>query len=158
MTAPRRGTLPARPWRVVLDTNIVVSALLFTRGSAVRVRQAWQAGQVLPLASRATAAELMRVLAYPKLRLSAEDQAELLADYLPAAAVVAVPDPPPAVPRCRDPYDLPFLHLAAAGRADALVTGDADLLALAGQTPWRILTLADLLAHLAAPTQDTAVP
>ena len=155
MTTPRRSTRPARPWRVVLDTNIVVSALLFTRGPAVRVRQAWHAGQLLPLASRATVAELVRVLAYPKFRLAPEDQAELLADYLPATTVVPVPDPPPTVPPCRDPHDLPFLHLASVGRADALVTGDADLLALAGLTPWRILTLAKLLTHLPAPTQDT---
>jgi len=150
MTPPRHGIRKARPWRVVLDTNVVVSALLFTRGEAVRVRVAWQAGHVLPLASRATVAELVRVLAYPKFKLSAEDQAELLADYLPAATVVTVTEPPPAVPQCRDPHDLPFLHLAAAGRADALVTGDGDLLALAGQTPWRILTLAELLDHLPA--------
>ena len=158
MTPPRRGIRKARPWRVVLDTNVVVSALLFTRGAAVRVRKAWQAGHVLPLASRATVAELVRVLAYPEFRLSAEDQAELLADYLPVAAVVPVPDPPPAVPACRDPHDLPFLHLAAAGRADALVTGDADLLALAGQTAWRILTLAELLVQLPAPAEGAPAP
>jgi putative PIN family toxin of toxin-antitoxin system len=146
--APRR----ARPWRVVLDTNIVVSALLFTHGPAARVREAWHAGQLLPLASRATVAELVRVLAYPKFRLSADEQTELLADYLPATAVVSVPEPPPDVPTCRDTHDLPFLHLAAAGRANALVTGNADLLALAGKTPWRILTLAELLVHLPNPT------
>ena len=150
MTTRRRATSLARPWRVVLDTNIVISALVFTRGPAVRVRQAWHGGVVLPLASRATVAELVRVLAYPKFRLSAEDQAELLGDYLPAATVVSVPEPPPAVPPCRDRHDLAFLHLAAAGRAHALVTGDADLLALAGQTPWRILTLAEMLARLPA--------
>ena len=150
MTTRRPATSQARPWRVVLDTNVVVSALVFTHGPAVRVRQAWQGGEVLPLANRATVAELVRVLAYPKFRLSAEDQAELLGDYLPAATVVSVPEPPPAVPPCRDPHDLAFLHLAAAGRADALVTGDADPLALAGQTPWRILTLAEMVARLPA--------
>jgi len=153
MTTPRPGARQARPRRVVLDTNVVVSALVFTRGPAVRVRQAWLAGQVLPLAGRATVTELMRVLAYPKFRLSREDQAELLADYLPAITVVPVPEPPPAVPPCRDPLDRPFLHLAAAGRADALVTGDADLLALAGLTPWRILTLAELLAQRPTPAE-----
>jgi len=59
------------------------------------------------------------------------------------------------MPPCRDPHDLPFLHLAAAGRADALVSGDADLLTLAGLTRWRILTLAGLLTHLPALTPDT---
>ena len=150
MTPQRRGSKPAVRWRVVLDTNVVVSALLFTRGPAVRVREAWHAGQIVPLASRATVDELVRVLAYPKFRLSAEDQAELLADYLPLTTVVTVSEPPPVVPRCREPHDQPFLHLAAAGRAHALVTGDEDLLALAGQTRWRILTVAALLDHLPA--------
>src|SRR5262249_48764253 len=65
MTTARPGGRRTRKWRVVLDTNVVVSALLFTRGATVRLREAWQAGEVLPLASRATAAELVRVLAYP---------------------------------------------------------------------------------------------
>ena len=151
MTPPRRGSRRAKPWRVVLDTNVVVSALLFGKGPAVRVREAWHARLVLPLASRATVAELVRVLAYPKFRLSSEDQGELLADYLPLVTVVTVSDPPPRVPPCRDPHDVPFLHLAAAGRADALVTGDGDLLALAGQTRWRIVTVAELLEHLPLP-------
>lgn len=86
---------------------------------------------MLPLVSTETARELMRVLAYPKFELDARQQQELLADYLPWAEVVNVPEPPPRVPACRDVNDLPFLYLAAAGRAGVLVTGDADLLALA---------------------------
>ena len=120
------------PPRVVLDTNVVLSALLFGRGPAAPVRAGWQAGRCVPLASAATAEELVRVLAYPKFGLSAAEQEDLLADVLPWAQVVHVPDPPPAAPACRDPFDLPFLHLAIAGRAQALVSGDRDLLALAG--------------------------
>jgi uncharacterized protein len=146
--AATAGSRVGRPWRVVLDTHVVVSALLFARGPTARVRQAWLAGEVLPLASRATVAELMRVLSYPKFRLSPDERAELLADYLPAAIVVTVPEPAPEVPLCRDPHDLVFLQLAAAGKADALVTGDADLMALAGQTRWRIVTPAELVGCL----------
>ena len=119
------------PRRVVLDTNVVLSALLFGGGPAARVRAGWQAGHFVPLASAATARELVRVLAYPKFRLSAAEQQDLLADYLPWVQVVAIPDPPPVVPPCRDPFDLPFLYLAIAGRAHTLVSGDKDLLALA---------------------------
>ena len=118
--------------RVVLDTNVVLSALVFGGGTAVRVRAGWQSGRFVPLASTATAQELVRVLAYPKFRLSAAEQAELLADFMPWVHVVGIPTPPPAVPRCRDPFDLPFLHLAVAGKARALVSGDRDVLALAG--------------------------
>lgn len=120
------------PPRVVLDTNVVLSALLFGGRPAARVRAGWQSGRFVPLASTATAQELVRVLDYPNFSLSAGEQQELLADLLPWVEVVRMPDPPPAVPACRDPFDLPFLHLAVAGRARALVSGDRDLLVLAG--------------------------
>jgi putative PIN family toxin of toxin-antitoxin system len=138
------------PPRVVLDSNVVLSALLFGHGAAGQVRHAWQAGRVTPLACAATVAELVRVLAYPKLRLTPEEQHELLADFLPYATPVAVPEPPPEVPPCRDPHDLPFLHLAAAGRARLLVTGDADLLALAGLSglKFRIVSVAEFVVGL----------
>jgi putative PIN family toxin of toxin-antitoxin system len=139
-----------RPPRVVLDTNVVLSALVFCGGPAAGVRAGWQSGRFVPLASQATVAELARVLRYPKFGLSTAEQVELLADYLPWVQVVHVPDPPPGVPRCRDPFDLPFLHLAVAGKAHALVSGDRDLLALAGRTGLcPILTIeAFIRAHL----------
>ena len=120
------------PPRVVLDTNVVLSALLFGSGPAARVRIGWQSRRFVPLASTASAQELMRVLAYPKFKLSAAEQAELLADFMPWVEVVGIPVPPPKVPSCRDPLDLPFLHLAVAGKARALVSGDRDLLTLTG--------------------------
>lgn len=120
------------PPRVVLDTNVVLSALLFGSGWAARVRNGWQAGRFVPLASTQTAQELVRVLAYPKFKLAPAEQEELLSDYLPWVRVVRVPEPPPPVPRCRDPFDLPFLHLAVAGRARMVVSGDRDLLELDG--------------------------
>ena len=51
------------PLRVVLDTNVVLSALVFGGGLAGRLRVGWQQGVFVPLASTATAQELMRVLA-----------------------------------------------------------------------------------------------
>ena len=133
MSTRRRGAASAdqSSARVVLDTNVVLSALVFGKGTAARLRAAWLGCHCLPLVSTATAQELVRVLAYPKFRLDAQEQQELLADYLPYAEAVRIPRLPPTVPVCRDPFDMPFLHLAAAGRADALVTGDADLLTLA---------------------------
>lgn len=119
--------------RVVLDTNVVLSALVFRAGAAGLVRRAWQRGLVLPLASTATVQELVRVLAYPKFRLSKVAQDELLADYLPYAETVRIPQPPPTVPDCRDTLDLPFMHLAVAGQAHVLVSGDRDLLAIAAE-------------------------
>jgi putative PIN family toxin of toxin-antitoxin system len=121
------------PLRVVLDTNVVLSALVFGGAAAGRVRQAWQQGALLPLASTATVQELARVLAYPKFRLSGQEQKELLADYLPHTETVRIHQPPPQLPACRDVFDAPFMLLALAGKAQMLVSGDRDLLAIAAE-------------------------
>lgn len=118
------------PVRVVLDTNIVLSALVFSGGRAGAVRQAWQRGLVLPLACTSTVQKLRRVLAYPKFKLSRQEQEELLADYLPYVEVVQLFAPLPELPNCRDPLDLPFLQLVVVGRAQVLVSGDQDVLTL----------------------------
>lgn len=136
--------------RVVLDTNVVVSALLFRAGRVAWLREAWRQGTVVPLVTRETVEELLRVLEYPKFRLVAEDRNELLADFLPFAEIAASPKKPPRLPACRDPDDEIFLKAAAGGKADALVTGDADLLALAGQTRFLILSPEALRRHLGA--------
>lgn len=132
------------PSRLVLGTSVLLSALLFPSGVVSWIRAEWRAGHVRPLVSRDTAGELLRVLACPKFALAAEERQDLLDDYLPWCETVAVPDPPPSVPECRDPCDRPFLELAIAGRADALVTGDADLLALADSFAVPILAPAAL--------------
>jgi putative PIN family toxin of toxin-antitoxin system len=116
----------------VLDTNVVVSALLFAGGRPAQLRAAWQAGAFVPLASAATVNELVRVLAYPKFKLAPAERDELLADYLPWIEAVRIPEPPPRVPACRDAADAMFLHLAVAGGATCLVSGDRDLLSMAG--------------------------
>lgn len=130
MAPASRERTPTKPklLRVVLDTNAVLSALVFKGGVTSRLRRAWQHGEFQPLVSRDTAAELLRVLNYPKFRLSEPEQQQLLADYLPFTRSVRVADPPPAVPPCRDDADLMFLHLARAGHATILVTGDRALL------------------------------
>lgn len=135
----------SRPARVVLDTNLVLSALVFAQGYLAPLRDAWQNARCLPLVSRATTAELIRVLAYPKFNLTAEEQRELLADYLPYCTAVRIPAKPPKTPVCRDPFDVPFLQLALTGKADYLVTGDRDLLSLAGAFACPIVTADNLL-------------
>lgn len=133
-------TRTPRPPRVVIDTNLVLSALVFAQGRLMLLRHAWQGAHCQPLVSSVTAAELLRVLAYPKFKLSAADQHELLADYLPYCATVRMPARLPATPACRDPFDLPFLQLAIEGKAEYLVTGDQDLLILANQFACPIIT------------------
>ena len=126
--------------RVVLDTNIVLSALLFSAGRLAWVRHAWQRQEVQPLVCRDTVSELLRVLAYPKFKLTQTEQRNLLADFLPYTDVVDLPEPWPDLPACRDSQDQVFLVLAHAGKADFLVTGDADILVLGDSFPELILT------------------
>ena len=118
------------PPRLVLDTNVLLPALLFHAGSLAWLRHAWQSGTLRPLASRDTVAELIRVLACPKFELTGEGREDLLGDYLPWCETITVSNPA-GIPDGRDPFDRPFLALALTGEADALVTGDKDLLVLA---------------------------
>ena len=118
-----------KPVRWVLDTNVLVSALLFPSGRVIWLRDAWRNAVVVPLASADTTTELIRVLHYPRFGLDTRDREDILADYLPYCETVVV-SPAPAVPACRDPFDRPFLELALFADADALVTGDHDLLAI----------------------------
>lgn len=111
------------------------------------MRDLWQPESVTPLASRDTTAELIRVLLYPKFRLTDDEREDLLADYLPWCETVIVSGPI-SVPNCRDPFDRPFLELALVGGADALVTRDGDLLALAPEFSIPILTPETLQEHL----------
>lgn len=82
--------------------------------------------------------ELKWVLGYRKFKLSAEYQYELLGDYLSYCETIEVTETCPIA--CRDAKDQPFLDLAQSGNADLLVTGDEDLLTLAGQTEFQIET------------------
>lgn len=86
------------------------------------------------------------MLACPKFKLAADEQKELLADFLPYADVVELSKPWPDLPVCRDEMDRVFLALAQVGHADVLVTGDADLLAIRDLFPDLIRT-ADELAQ-----------
>ncbi|MBD2113071.1 MULTISPECIES: putative toxin-antitoxin system toxin component, PIN family [Cyanophyceae] len=134
--------------RVVLDTNVLISALVFKQGILATLRQTWQGKGFTPLVSRATVTELIRVLAYPKFRLSKTEQEELLADYLPYCNVIPMQLELPAVPDCRDLFDVPFLQLALVGQADYLVTGDRDLLSLTALFEIPIVNAEQFLAIL----------
>ncbi len=140
----------SRRLRVVLDTNILISALLF-HGRVSWLRDAWHRQQVRPLLCRATVSELLRVLTYPKFRLTELEINALLADLLPATETIDLGRRRGrGLPRCRDPHDQVFLVLAQVAKADALVTGDRDLLTLVSEVPfpiWPVPTLHERLAN-----------
>jgi uncharacterized protein len=131
--------------RIIADTNCLVSRLLLPSsvpGDAVR--KAVDSG--LLLVSEATMNELADVLARPKFDryVGLEDRQQFLRMLLRVAEFVPIVYP---VRECRDPKDDKFLDVALNGKADLIVTGDADLLAL---HPWRgiaILSPARYLRH-----------
>jgi len=125
--------------RVVIDTNVVLSALLFKSGRVSWLVPLWRFGPIIPIISKDTASELIRVLKYPKFKLTPEEQTAVLSAFLPYAEVSAARGAV-SVPTCRDPDDNMFLVLAAQARADYLVTGDAGLLAVCGFKTCPIIT------------------
>jgi putative PIN family toxin of toxin-antitoxin system len=140
------GTTESVNPRVVFDTNTVLSALLFPRGRLAWLRWHWRDGECVPLISKSSAAELHRVLLYPKFSLDSDVRLELIGEYLPYCEIVEVAQK--CNQRSRDPYDQPFLDLAFCGGAEVLVTGDDDLLVLAESTPFKIKSPEDYRAGL----------
>jgi putative PIN family toxin of toxin-antitoxin system len=136
--------------RVVLDTNCLVSALIFSRGRFAWLREAWQAQRFIALASHDTVSELLRVLRYPKFKLSHNEQGTLLAEFLPHVETVKIDTTPGDLPNIRDPDDLLFLVLAAVAKADALVSGDGDIQAVKEQFHIPILTMVEFADWLQA--------
>jgi putative PIN family toxin of toxin-antitoxin system len=140
------------PLRAVLDTNVLVSALLFNQGRLSWLRPCWQQGQLIPVLAEPTARELLQVLAYPKFRLQAAERERLLEDLLPwcESWTAAIPR---SAHRVRDPHDQVFLDLALAAATPVLAAGDADLLALQETVPaLQILTPADFHSGLVTNT------
>lgn len=129
--------------KVVLDTNIVLSSLLFKKSKLAWIRKAWENDCFIPLINQETIQELLRVLAYPKFRLTTNEIQIMLESYLLYAEIVIMPHQNDvlALPICRDNTDQKFLKLALVGNADILVTGDKDLLILTDEElPFRIET------------------
>jgi putative PIN family toxin of toxin-antitoxin system len=113
--------------RIVIDTNAVVSGLLFQQSTPGRGLLKAQAGAVL--ASDATLLELIEVMGRNRFDRYVERglRQRLVAEYANACEMVQVIAP---IQACRDPKDDKFLEVAIHGRADLIVTGDSDLLAL----------------------------
>ena len=136
--------------QVVLDTNVLVSGLAFPSGPPGRIVSAWRAGAFSLVASEFMLDELARILPALSHRtgFSAADVrdfldlmramstiVELSADHLAQAQGSGL----------RDPDDAPILATFLAAGAYCLVTGDKDLLVLAG--PWAIVSPADFCAR-----------
>jgi putative PIN family toxin of toxin-antitoxin system len=132
--------------RVVLDTNIIISALLF-RGKAGAMVPLWQSQQIKLLASGDMIREYARVLSYPKFHLEEKEIRELLnEEILPFVTPITVTHTPAVI--AKDPSDDKFLACAVMGRAEWIVSGDRHLLDLKSHHKIPIVDLAVFLSHI----------
>jgi putative PIN family toxin of toxin-antitoxin system len=134
--------------RVVLDTNVLISAALSPLGKPF-ASLAWVRRHAVLVSSRRLVEELSTRLARPRLSayLDPAEVAEFLAALSEEAEIVEVSG---QLKACRDPDDDMVLETAVTGRADCIVTGDKDLLVLDPFRNIRILTPATFLEAIGA--------
>jgi putative PIN family toxin of toxin-antitoxin system len=129
--------------KVVLDTNILISALLF-EGKLAQLVDLWKNGRIVPVLSRETFAEFNAVLEYPKFSLTRQEIKVIIEEeVLPFCEIAEVTDKIREV--CRDPHDDKFIACAVSASADFIVTGDKDLLDLGKYKSVRIIDAPMLL-------------
>jgi putative PIN family toxin of toxin-antitoxin system len=107
--------------RVVIDTNILVSALLTSGGLPEAVITLATSGEVQWFASESVLAEYEDVLKRPRLAIDSDKAADAMARI---RAIVSIVSPTVRVAAARDPDDNHFLECAEAAQADYLVTGN----------------------------------
>lgn len=124
--------------RLVLDTNILVSAFVFNSANARDTLQLAAKNHVI-LFSFATFRELSETLINPKFSgiVSPETVNNFMINLERSGIFVA---PSETISFCRDPKDNKFLELAIAGNAACIITGDKDLLVLNPFRNTRIIT------------------
>ncbi len=124
--------------RVVIDTNVVISALLFG-GEPAELIALWKSGRIEPLASKQILEEYLRVLAYPKFKLSREElDFVLYHEILPHFEIVTAK--PGRVIVRDDPSDDKFIRCAQAGKAKIIISGDQHLTSLKSYGAIKIVT------------------
>ena len=134
--------------KVVLDTNVLLSGLMAPEGAPGRILAAWFEAHFEVVMSLEQLAEIGRALGYPKIhrKLKWDEQRieQFIRQLYIRAEVVDLRSTPVEVPR--DPQDSPILAALIASGADALVSGDRDLLELRGK--YAIQTPAEFVRRL----------
>ena len=133
----------------VYDTNILISGL-FWQGVPRRVLHLARNGKVQAITCQALLDELKDVLVRPNkpFQLSEQEVDRVLGDVLTFSRIVS----PVEIPQvCRDPNDNIVLACALAGKADYVVTGDPDLLALQKHQQIKIVTAREFLDTVQTP-------
>ena len=148
------------PLKAVLDTNVLVSGLVATRGAPRQILDAWLKDQYTLVTSLYLLEELIHVLSYPRiaLRLSLTD-AELAAILAALSSKAEITPGHLHLPGVtRDPKDDAVVACALEGKADYIVSGDQDLLTLGKYNHIQIVTprqFSEILAGLLPPGQPT---
>jgi uncharacterized protein len=124
--------------RVVTDTNVLLSALLFG-GITAKIHRLWKNGRIIPLANKEMMREYARVLTYKKFDLAA-DEISLIFDEEIFPYFTLVPQKKRVIPHLPgDRDDIPFLSAALDGKAAFLISDDAHLLALDGRYEFSVV-------------------
>jgi putative PIN family toxin of toxin-antitoxin system len=148
----RWAKAPPKP-RVVLDTNVLVSALVPSSGAPAEILRRIEAGRIDWLVSPSVRREIELVLAKDDLRgpgvVSADAKARLR--WLLQERAIVVPNTPLRRPVCEHEADDKFLAAAVAGRAHCLVSDDRHLLRLHRFRSIKILSSSRFLAKLVTP-------
>lgn len=134
--------------RLVIDTNVLISALLVQRSLPAQLVTLWREERFDLMSAPEQLDELMRVTRYPKIRerLSPALAGRLINELRQLTVVFPTL---PEVSVCSDPYDNYLLALAQVARADFLVTGDKrDVLGLQAFQGTRIVTVRTFLAQI----------
>lgn len=129
--------------RVILDTNVLLGALISPHGPPDTIYRAWRAAKFDLVTSTAQLDELRRVSRYPKLKtILPAHRIGTMVNNMQRAVVLGVLPPLPEGVDVSDPNDAFLLAMALTGEADYLVTGDgrAGLLQLGNLGRTRIVT------------------
>lgn len=133
-------------WHVVLDTSVFISAVLFG-GLPGRLVSLWQDHIITLLLSSDVLKEYLRVLSYPKFRLTREEIKSLIeVEVLPYCEPVEITTRLQIINQ--DPADNKFLELAVDGKADTIMSGDKHLLGLASYEGIEIISVAEFLKRI----------
>lgn len=136
--------------RVVLDTNVVISALLSAAGAPARVLELWRHQDLEVVVSEPLLAEYQRALLYERVasrhRMASSAVAEVIEGFRQFAILVTPEETVSAIQE--DPQDNLVLECALAGGAEYVVTGDSHLLKLEAFRDIQILSSNAFLAVL----------
>jgi putative PIN family toxin of toxin-antitoxin system len=129
--------------RVVIDTNVLISALLFG-GIPGKFIELWKNRRIKPLVSREIIDEYLKVLAYPKFKLSEQEiNYVLYQEILPFFEVLSVKHEPVLIKE--DPSDDKFIRCSQTGKAKVIISGDQHLLSLTSYKEIKILSPSQFL-------------